>query len=123
MKLRYLLLSLTLLFAMPVFAAHSVTFSWTAPATGPAPDHYSVYRSTTTGTGYVLLATVPATQLSFTNGSNPNGTPLVEGTTYFYVVTSVVGGVQSANSNEVKGPIPVTTTTPQPPVVAAPKVQ
>jgi hypothetical protein len=107
---------LLFLFSMPAFA-HSVALTWKAPTTGPAPDHYKVYRSITKGTGYVLLSTVPATSLAFTNGSNPDGTPLPEGSTFFYVVTSVVGTQESGNSNEVNATIPVTTTTPQPPAL------
>ena|ERR1700690_4308242 len=95
--------------------AHSVTLKWQAPVTGPAPDHYKVYRSLTSGSGYVLMGSVPATSLSFVNGSNPNGTPLVEGQQYCYVVTSLSGTAESVNSNEVCVTVPVTTTTVQPP--------
>ena len=90
--------------------AHSVTLTWRAPVTGPPPDHYKVYRSLTSGSGYVLMGEVAATQLGFVNGSNPDGSPLIEGTTYFYVVTSVAGTAESPTSNEVPATIPVTTT-------------
>jgi hypothetical protein len=96
--------------------AHTVTLKWNAPTTGPAPDHYKVYRSLTSGSGYVIMGTVPATSLGFVNGSNPNGTPLVEGQQYCYVVTSAVSGSpDSINSNEICVTVPVTTTTVQPP--------
>lgn len=116
------LLLCCLLFSLPAFA-HSVTLSWKAPSTGSAPDHYKIYRSLTNGSGYILMGTVPATQLSFVNGSNPDGTPLVEGTTYYYVATTIVGTLESSNSNQVSATIPVTTTVPQPPTMNPPVVQ
>lgn len=108
-------LVLFLLLSVPAWA-HSVTLKWQAPVTGPAPDHYKVYRSLVSGSGYVIMGSVPATSLSFVNGSNPNGTPLVENQNYCYVVTSVSGTAESANSNEVCVTIPITTTIVQPPV-------
>lgn len=96
--------------------AHSVALKWQAPVTGPQPDHYKVYRSLVSGSGYVLMGTVPATSLSFVNGGNPNGTPLVEGQQYCYVVTSALAGnADSGNSNEICVTVPVTTTTVQAP--------
>lgn len=102
---------LVLLFSLPAFAAHSVTLTWTA-STSASVDHYKVFRATVSGGPYQLLGNIPATQLTFTNGSNPDGTPLAEGAVYFYVVQSVASGVSSVNSNEAGATIP---TTPQPP--------
>jgi hypothetical protein len=100
-------LLLFLLLSLPAWA-HSVTLHWTAPVTGTPPDHYKVYRSLTSGSGYVLMGEIPASATGFVNGSNPNGTPLVEGTTYYYVVTSIAGTAESGPSNEVACPIPIT---------------
>jgi hypothetical protein len=102
-------LLLFLLLSLPAFGAHSVTLHWTAPVTGTPPDHYKVYRSLTSGSGYVLMGEIPASATGFVNGSNPNGTPLTEGVTYFYVVTSVAGTAESSPSNEVPATITVTT--------------
>lgn len=107
--------SLVILLLSASALAHSVTLKWQAPVTGPAPDHYRVYRSLVSGSGYQIMGSVPATSLSFVNGSNPNGTPLVEGQQYCYVVTSVAGTAESGNSNEVCVTVPVTTTTVQAP--------
>jgi len=90
--------------------AHSVTLTWRAPVTGNPPDHYKVYRSLTSGSGYVLMGIVPSNQLGFVNGSNPDGTPLVEGQMYCYIATSVAGSTESNPSQpEVCVTIPITT--------------
>ena len=89
--------------------AHSVTLTWKAPVIGTPPDHYKVYRSLTSGSGYQLMGVVPRTSLGFTNGSNPDGTPLVEGQQYCYIVTSVAGSTESGPSGEVCVSIPITT--------------
>ena len=119
MKIKQLLA--VLLLSASAFA-HSVTLTWKAPVTGTPPDHYKVYRSLTSGSGSQLMGVVPASQNGFVNGSNPDGSPLVEGTTYFYIATSVAGTAESPASNEVSVTIPVTTTV-QAPVMNPPSVQ
>jgi len=57
---------------------------------------YNVYRSTTSGTGYVLVGSVPATAFSFVD------TTPQDGTNYYYVVTALgPGNVASVFSNQV----------------------
>ncbi len=73
---------------------NQVTVTWTAPAgiiTG-----YNVYRSTTSGSGYALLAA----------GASVTGSPFtdvtaVDGTEYYYVVTALEGSCESAESGQV----------------------
>jgi hypothetical protein len=59
------------------------------------PTQFNVYRSTTTGTGYHQIGTVPyvaATPPTFTD------TTPVHGTTYFYVVTAAAPAASCINS-------------------------
>jgi hypothetical protein len=67
-----------------------VSLSWTASA---GAGSYNVKRSTTSGGPYTLVGGVTGT--SFTN------TGLTNGTTYFFVVSALGGGVESANSIQV----------------------
>jgi fibronectin type 3 domain-containing protein len=79
---------------------YSVALAWTAPA---GATGFTVYRSTTTGSGYSSIGTPAAA--SFTDTTAPSGG------TYFYVVTSTNAGGTSANSNEASAtilPSPVT---------------
>lgn len=73
---------------------NQVTISWTMPAgivTG-----YNVYRSTTPGSGYTLLPPgVNVTASPFTDYTAINGTE------YYYVVTSLEGNCESADSAQV----------------------
>ncbi|HEV2331382.1 MAG TPA: autotransporter-associated beta strand repeat-containing protein [Verrucomicrobiae bacterium] len=83
--------------AMP--GNNQVTLSWTAP--GGTVTGYDIYRSTTSNSGYTLLAA----------GSNISGSPFtdttaVNGTTYYYVVTSLNGSLQSSYSSQVSGTPP-----------------
>jgi len=67
-----------------------ITLSWTA---GTGATSYNVKRSTTSGSGYVTLTASGAqTTTAFTD------TGTAPGTTYFYVVSSVNGVGESANS-------------------------
>jgi len=64
---------------------------------------YNIYRSTTSGTGYVNVGTVGSAVTTFADTSI-----LEVGTTYFYVVTAVAtGSVESVHSNEVSIMIPL----------------
>lgn len=117
MKLLIVLLCLT----TAAFAAnHNVvlTVGWTL-STGGTADHLNFKRGTTTGGPYTTIGTVaiPATNppatFTFTDTSAP-GNVLVEGTTYFYVVTAAdtPAVTESANSNEVPARIPFTNPAP-----------
>jgi hypothetical protein len=73
--------------------ANSVSLNWT-PASG-SPTSYNVKRSTTSGSGYVTISTAGAvTGTSFTDN-------VAGGQTYYYVVSAVNAGGESANSSEV----------------------
>ena len=95
-----LVLLLLVLGAASLFAQAphpSATLNWNA-----SPDagvSYNLYRSTTSGSGYVLVNPTPTSSLTLTD------TAVVVGGTYFYVVRATVGGLESANSNEVKAVI------------------
>ena len=72
---------------------NSVALSWTASsgATG-----YNVKRSTTSGSGYAILVLgTNVSGLTYTDNS------AVGGTTYYYVVSALNAGGESANSSEV----------------------
>jgi fibronectin type 3 domain-containing protein len=68
----------------------SVALTWTAPATAIS---YQILRSTTSGSGYALAGSKGSTGFTDTN--------VVNGTTYYYVVTASNGSCSSGNSNEV----------------------
>ncbi len=73
----------------------SVTINWTQ-AFSPRVAQYQVYRSTTSGSGYALLATLTAPTATYNDNS------VVNGQVYYYVVTAVnFYGAESSNSNEV----------------------
>lgn len=84
---------------------HKVTLHWIASPT-TAVDHYGLYRGIVSGGPYQLMGKVPANQVTFINGSNPDGTALVEGQTYYYVVVAFQGALFSTNSNELPVTIP-----------------
>lgn len=89
--------------------AHSVSLTWTAPPTGATS--YRVYRAVgSCGGQFSLMGQTPGTQLWFINGSNPDGTPLIEGTTYCYVVTTVLNGAESMPSQAFVGTLPIAPT-------------
>jgi fibronectin type 3 domain-containing protein len=79
-----------------------VALSWDASS---GATIYNVKRATINGRPYLTITNVNAT--SFTN------TGLVNGTTYYYVVSAVNAGGESANSSQVMA-------TPQPPIPATP---
>ena len=78
---------------------HSVSLSWVASTT-PGVTSYNVYRSTTSGNGYVKIASTLGTVLSYIDSTVQSGM-------YFYVTTSVDGsGNESAYSNEASANVP-----------------
>lgn len=79
----------------------SVTLKWTASATASAA--YNVYRATATGQESGTPALNGATPVTATTYVD---TTVAAGTTYFYVVSATLAGVQSAFSNEVSAPVP-----------------
>ena len=77
-------------------ASTQTVLNWTAPATGTGPFSYKVYRSTSSGSGYSLVATTSSGTTTATD------TGLTNGTTYYYVVSAINGSVsgESAYSQE-----------------------
>jgi fibronectin type 3 domain-containing protein/regulation of enolase protein 1 (concanavalin A-like superfamily) len=69
---------------------NQVALTWN---TSSGATSYNVKRSTTSGSGYVTIASPTTT--SYTD------TTAVNGTTYYYVVSAVNGGGESANSSQV----------------------
>lgn len=70
--------------------------AWT-PSADAYAEGYHVYRSTTSGSGYALVATLPGRT---TSGWTDNGTVLPL-TTYYYVVVTYAGSWASTNSTQV----------------------
>jgi len=91
-----------------------VTLSWTANAGATA---YNVKRGTTSGGPYTTVA-------PNVSGTTYVDTPLVNGQTYYYVVSSVTTGTESPNSTQVSatpnGIDLVVTAMGNPPATAAP---
>jgi ASPM-SPD-2-Hydin domain-containing protein/HYDIN/CFA65/VesB family protein/centrosomal CEP192-like protein len=78
---------------------HSVQLNWND--SDSTIVGYNVYRSTTSGTGYVLVNSSLVGPDSFSD------TTVQSGTTYYYVTTAVDGsGTESAYSNEAQAIIP-----------------
>jgi hypothetical protein len=80
-------------------ATHSVTLGWAASSS--TVSGYNVYRSTTSGSGYAKLNS------SLVAGVSYDDTTVQNGTTYYYVVTSVdSSGTESSDSNQATAVIP-----------------
>ena len=77
--------------------AHSVSLNWAASSTPNVT--YNVYRSVTSGSYSTPLAS-SGTATSYTD------TAVQAGQNYYYVVTAVSGGTESAHSNEVPATVP-----------------
>ncbi len=82
----------------------SVSLTCTAPTSGTAPNSYNFYRSTTSGSGYMILGS--SATCAYTD------TTVVFNTTYYYVATSVNtttcpsgSTCESADSNQVSATI------------------
>lgn len=79
----------------------TVNLTWSAPTATActATDSYNVYRSTTSGSGYSLIASgVGTTSYSDTSAS--------QSTTYYYVVTGVNLAGESSYSNQISATTP-----------------
>lgn len=82
-----------------VQASHIVSLTWTD--SGSAISGYNVYRSTTSGSGYVKINPSLVSAMSYSDSS------VLNATTYYYVTTAVdTGGNESSYSNEAFAAIP-----------------
>jgi Carboxypeptidase regulatory-like domain len=80
--------------------AHTVALSWNASTSSTVSGYY-VYRSTTSGSGYAKVNSLPVVALVYIDSTIQNAT------TYYYVTTAVdANGVESTFSNEVSAAIP-----------------
>jgi fibronectin type 3 domain-containing protein len=78
---------------------HSVALSWIASTS--TVSGYNVYRSTTSGSGYVKINSALVTGLTYTDSN------VTSGTTYYYVTTAVdSSGNESTFSNQATAVIP-----------------
>lgn len=73
--------------------ACTITLTWTAPASGPAPDGYDVYRAALAGGPYSFVKHVGVVTTTTDTGLTPV-------TTYHYVLRSTRSAWTSADSNE-----------------------
>jgi fibronectin type 3 domain-containing protein len=80
-------------------SSHTVALSWNASTSNVTG--YNVYRSTTSGAGYLRITTSPLTSLTYVDDT------VLSATTYFYVTTAIdENGIESASSNEAQAAIP-----------------
>jgi fibronectin type 3 domain-containing protein len=80
--------------------SHSVSLTWTA-SVSPNISGYNVFRSTTSGTGYVQINTGLVTTTSYTDSN------VTAGQTYYYVTTAVdTSNNQSGYSNQAQATVP-----------------
>ena len=87
-------------FTAAVTQTHTVALSWIASTTATVTG-YNVYRSTTSGLGYVRINSSLVSLLAYTDSNVANGT------TYYYVTTAVDGsGAESGFSNQATAVIP-----------------
>ena len=87
----------------------AIDLTWT-PSTSTDVTEQRLYRSTTSGGSYSLVATPTTSTSAYAD------TALTNGVTYFYVVRSFDGAGESADSNEASA-APVDNRAPQPPTV------
>ena len=74
-----------------------IGLSW---STSPGATGYNVKRSTSSGGPYAVIASLGAT-------NSYNDTTVLNGTTYFYVVSAVNPGGEGANSLEASATVPI----------------
>lgn len=85
-----------LVLSIDVMAATDVTLQWDANGE-PDLAGYKVYRSQTSGGGFMEIAEVLAPEVQYTDQAVPDGT-------YYYIVTAFDDeGLESGPSNEVEG--------------------
>jgi fibronectin type 3 domain-containing protein len=78
---------------------HQASLNWSASTS--TVSGYNIYRSTTSGSGYVKLNSSLNVSTAYTDNS------VVAGATYFYVTTAVdSSGNESSYSNQVQAVIP-----------------
>lgn len=83
-----------------VVTGHTAVLSWVASTTVGVTS-YNVYRSTTSGSGYVKVGSVAAPTITYTDST------VIAGKTYFYVITAVAPGHgESGFSNQVTAIVP-----------------
>ena len=87
----------TILAVTTNFGQVSLTWTMVASAT-----NYIVKRSPSSGGPYT-----PSTIIATTTGTNYTDTTVLNGTTYYYVVSAVNAGGESANSLEVSATVPI----------------
>jgi fibronectin type 3 domain-containing protein len=79
--------------------SHSVSLFWSADPAGAVS--YNVYRSSTSGSGYAKINSLPVLAPSYLDNT------VSSGKTYYYVTTDVnTSSVESAYSNEVSANVP-----------------
>lgn len=100
-KLLLLILPIVLLVSTFAVAQHQVSLAWAVNNSGGTVAGFNVKRSLATGGPYTLIG---STKLPIVQYVDSLG--LVDGTTYFYVVTATGPGGESGPSNEVKATIP-----------------
>ena len=76
-------------------AVHSVTLRWDPT---PFATSYNVYRGTVSGGPYAKIGTAP--------GSPYVDTPVASGAVFYYAVTAVRAGKESAYSKEIRAAVP-----------------
>jgi fibronectin type 3 domain-containing protein len=79
---------------------HSVSLAWTASTT--AGVTYNIYRGTAAG----VCAGTPTPYAAAVAGTSFNDQNVSSGSTYFYAVSAVGTGGESACTTEVSAPIP-----------------
>jgi autotransporter-associated beta strand protein len=85
---------------LTALAAHGiVTLTW---SNTPGANSYNVKKATTSGGPYITIANLPQTSYSDTNG-------LVDGTTYYYVVSAIGNDGEGLNSAETNATPTATT--------------
>ncbi len=83
----------------PMNPSHSVTLTWTASTSSGVTGYY-VFRSTTNGGPYTQITSTAVTGTTYTDSS------VTALTTYYYVVTTLVGSTQSGYSSQASAMVP-----------------
>ena len=89
------------------YNTHAANLTWTASATPNAT--YNVYRATSSGGPWTQVQSSVSGTAFADNATTDPGAPPLAGQTYYYVVTAVANGVESAQSSP-----PVQATIPSP---------